>query len=127
MTDSPSGAEIGCRSAVLAGMALLGWALAVGAVGLTMVLSDGCTGACDDIGLTLFYAAAPVSAVFGVLGGGIPVAWPLDIGLWIVAGLGAASWAGRLRRPLWRLLIGLAVVALTYGIIMARFVTVAPG
>ncbi len=99
MTDSPSGAEIGCRSGFLAGMALLGWALAIGAVGLTMVLSDRCTGPCDGIGLSLFYAAAPISALFGVLGGGIPVAWPLDIGLWILAGIGAASWAGRLIAP----------------------------
>ncbi|MGA7270137.1 MAG: hypothetical protein WB239_03610 [Acidimicrobiia bacterium] len=127
MTDSPSGAEIGCRSGFLAGMALLGWALAMGAVGLTMVLSDRCTGPCDGIGLSLFYAAAPISALFGVLGGGIPVAWPLDIGLWILAGIGAASWAGRLHRPLWRLLIGLGVSALVYGIIMARFVAVDPG
>lgn len=127
MTEAPSGAEIGCRSAFLAGLALLGWAVAIGALGLAMVLSDRCTAACNGIGLSLFYAAAPTSALFGVLGGGIPVAWPLDIGLWILAGLGAASWTSRIHRPMWRVAIGLAVGALVYGIVMARFVTVDPG
>ena len=126
MTESPSGAGIGCRPAVLAGAALLGWALSIGALGLAMVLSDRCTGPCDSVGLILFYAAAPVSALFGVLGGGIPVAWPLDIGVWILAGLGAASWAGRLDRPPWRLAVGLAVTGLAYGAIMAQFVTIEP-
>jgi hypothetical protein len=124
--EAPSGAGVGCRPAVLAGVGLLGWAAAIGALGLAMVLSEGCTGACDSIGLSLFYAAAPVSALFGVLGGGIPVAWPLDIGVWVLAGWGAASWGGRLRRPPWRLAVGLALTALLYGAIMARFVTIDP-
>lgn len=126
MSDSPSGAEIGCRPAVLAGLALLAWATAVGGIGLSLVLSSGCTGACDGIGVSLFYAAAPASALFGVLGGGIPVAWPLDILIWILAGLGAASWAGRLRTPVWRLTVAVAVGALIYGAVMARFVIIEP-
>lgn len=115
MTPDDAGDGVGCRSAVLAGGGLLSGALVVGGIGLALVREGG---------LWLFYAAAPMSAVFGVIGGGLPVAWPLDAGLWLVVGLGAASWSGRIGRPLWTVVAGVAVVALAYGWMMSRLVEV---
>ncbi len=108
---------VGCRSAVLAALALLGAALAVGTLGLWLVLSHGS-------GLWLFYAAAPASALFGVIGGGLPIAWPLDIGIWLMLGVGTASWATRLRRPIWHLAAAVGVAALAYGLVLSQFVEV---
>lgn len=108
---------IGCRPLFLAATALVIGALVVGAVGLWLVANR-------DTGLFLFYAAAPASAVFGTLGGGIPVAWPLDLMLWLAVGAGVASWSGRQGWRLGRALVVTTAVALAYGAIMSRFVEI---
>ncbi|MGH8911173.1 MAG: hypothetical protein ACRDVD_01575 [Acidimicrobiia bacterium] len=108
---------VGCRPGALAGMGLLGGALLVGGAGLWLVTQRG-------TGLALFYAAAPVSALLGVLGGGLPVAWPLDLAVWVVAGVVAAAWAGRTGRPVWQAAMAIGVVALVFGFVMSQFVEV---
>jgi hypothetical protein len=121
LTDEPAGGDdgIGCRAAVITGGTLLAGAVVVGAIGLTVALQAG-----SSVGLALFYAAAPVSALFGVIGGGLPVAWPLDALLWLVLGTAAVGWSARsgwhLRRILW-LVVG---VALAYGASLSRLVEV---
>lgn len=122
--SEPSDEGIGCREGVLAGLALLAGALVVGGIGLTLVVDEACTGVCAATGLTLFYAGAPASALFGVIGGGIPIAWPLDAGIWLVLGMAAASWSGRRGRSVWRGVALVAAAALLFGIVMARFVEV---
>ena len=122
--DSVSEEGIGCRPAALSGFALIGWALVVGGVGLAMVLSDGCGGICSEGGLALFYSAAPVSALFGVLGGGLPVAWPLDVLVWLLLGVGLTSWTTKRPLDLRRLTAATIGVALVFGVVMSRFVEV---
>lgn len=108
---------VGCRPGALAGLALLAGALIVGGVGLWLVTQHG-------TGLALFYAAAPVSAVLGVLGGGLPVAWPLDLATWVVAGVLAGSWSYRSERPVWMTTSVIAIGALAYGVLMSMFVEI---
>ena len=91
----------------------------VAAIGLALALQAG-----SGLGLALFYAAAPVSAVFGVIGGGLPIAWPLDAMFWLVLGTAAVGWSTRsgwhLRRTLWLVV----AVALAYGASLSRLVEV---
>ena len=122
--DPDSEEGIGCRPAALSGLALIGWALVVGGVGLAMVLSEGCGVVCSEGGLALFYGAAPVSALFGVLGGGLPVAWPLDVLVWLLAGVGLTSWTARRRLDIRRLTAAAIGLALVFGVVMSRFVEV---
>ena len=118
MTAQPDIDEgVGCRAGALAGMSLLAGALLVGGLGLWLVTQH-------ETGLPLFYAAAPVSALFGVLGGGVPVAWPLDLAVWVVAGVLAGSWSHRSGRPVWLTTTVIAVGALVYGVVMSLFVEV---
>lgn len=122
MTETDEG--IGCRYAVTVGFGLVIWAIAAGALGLTLVLNDACSDLCRSGGLSLFYAAAPVSALFGVLGGGVPIAWPLDGGVWIMAGFGITSWAARRRTSVGRLVLAVIGISLLYGIAMSQFVEI---
>lgn len=115
---------VGCRSGILAGLALLGFALVAAGTGLTLILSDTCTGWCERAGLALFYAGAPASALFGVVGGGIPIAWPLDLGMWVVLGLAAANWAARRSRPTWHGVVALMGLALVFGAALSGLVEV---
>lgn len=130
MTPAPDPATeepddgVGCRAGVAAGVGLLGAALAVGGFGLWLILRPDCVGACPAWGLGLFYAAAPASALFGVVGGGIPIAWPLDAALWLVLGLVAAGWAERRRLRIRRVLAVIGAGALVYGFLLARLVEV---
>lgn len=118
MTSRPDIDEgVGCRPGALALMSLLVGAFLVGGVGLWLVTQR-------ETGLALFYAAAPVSALFGVLGGGLPVAWPLDLAAWVVAGVLAGSWAQRSRRPVAVTTAVIGAGALVYGLVMSRFVEI---
>ena len=118
MTSPPDIDEgVGCRPGALAGFALLAGALIVGGVGLWLVTQHG-------FGLALFYAAAPVSALLGVLGGGLPVAWPLDLATWVVAGVLAGSWSYRSGRPVWMTTTVIGIAALAYGFVMSTFVEI---
>lgn len=87
-----------------------------------MVLNESCTGPCGATGLTLLYAGAPVSAAFGVLGGGLPIAWPLDITVWVVVGFLVAGWATRRERSPIPPAVAALGIALTYGLVTGRLV-----
>ncbi len=118
MTPRPDIDEgVGCRPGALAFLSLLLAALLVGGLGLWLVTQR-------ETGLALFYAAAPISALFGVIGGGLPVAWPLDLALWVVAGVLAGSWAQRSGRPVWMTTTAIGVGALVYGLVMSQFVEI---
>lgn len=116
----------GCRDVALATGLLLAMAAAFMGAGISLIRGEGCSGACETLALTLLYAGGPVSAIFGVLFGGIVLAWPLDVTLWVGAGFLAARAAGRRRGggPL-----GLALLfvlgALAYGLVLSGFVQIA--
>lgn len=115
---------IGCRTAILAGLSMLAFGLIVGGLGLSLILNNECTGTCVSAGLAMFYAGAPASALFGAIGGGIPIAWPLDAGVWISLGITVSAWSARLRRPVWHVVAAFLVLALVYGTVVSRFVEV---
>jgi hypothetical protein len=116
----------GCRDVALATGLLLSMAAVFMAVGLTLIRGGQCSGACETLALTLLYAGGPVSAVFGVLFGGIVLAWPLDATLWVGAGFLAARVASR-RRQSGALGVALILVlaALGYGLVLSGFVQIA--
>lgn len=117
---------VGCRDAALATALLLGMAVVFMGVGLTLIRGNQCSGVCETLGLTLLYAGGPVSALFGVLFGGVVLAWPLDATLWVGAGFLAAGIAGRRAEggPLGIALL-LVLAALGYGLVLSSFVQIA--
>ncbi len=123
MTSKNDG--IGCRDAALATIFLLGFGIVFFAIGLTSINREVCTGACETLGLTLLYAGGPVSALFGIFTDSVIVAWPLDLILWVVLGLGVARFAqSRGVRP-WGPLLGLLTFFLVYGLVLSQLVELA--
>ncbi len=115
MTASPPQPGVGCRTALLATAALLAAAALLVAVGLRLVLDPGCVDGCETLAFTLFFAGAPVSALFSAAAGGLPIAWPLDATWWVVAGFLVAR-AGGDTPGRWRRWLAAVLVALLYGL-----------
>ena len=116
-------AEIpGCRDAALATAFLLGFAIALFAIGLALINQDDCSGACETIGLASLYAGGPISALFGVLTDSVVVAWPLDVTLWVVLGFTVARIAARRGKPVMPVALLALVVFLVYGLVLSQFV-----
>lgn len=116
---------IGCREVALATLFLLGFAVVFMVVGLNLGDQDSCSGFCERIALTLLYAGGPISAIMGVLFGGIWVAWPLEITLWVVIGFLAARIAARRSTGVLRVASAIVVLALIYGLVLSQFVEIA--
>ena len=114
----------GCRDAAIATVFLLGLAIVFLTVGLTMTQRAGCEGLCETLGLTLLYAGGPVSALFGVLFGDLPLAWPLDITFWVVTGFVTARWAENRSRGVLGIALVILLLALAYGLVLSRFVEI---
>lgn len=110
----------GCRRAAIATGLLVGVALVFTAVGLTLVNRGACEGGCETLGLTLLYAGLPVSALLGVFFGGLVVAWPLDITVWVSIGFFLAR-RDRDRTVAASVTLVIAL-ALVYGLVLSRFV-----
>lgn len=115
----------GCRDAAIATSFLLGFAVVFMVGGLSLTNGDSCEGLCQTLGLTLLYAGGPLSALLGVAFGGLWVAWPLDVTLWVVAGFKSARWAERRSRGVVAVALVLLVVALVYGLVLSQFVEIA--
>jgi hypothetical protein len=94
-------------------------------VGLALIRSDQCTGVCESLGLTLLYAAGPVSALIGVLFGGVVLAWPLDATVWVAAGFLAARIAERRGQGAPVVALVMVIIALAYGLVLSQFVELA--
>lgn len=118
--------ELGCRDVALATGLLVAMAVVFMGAGLTLIRGDQCSGGCETLALTLLYAGGPISAIFGVLFGGIVLAWPLDATVWVGAAFLAARMAAgrRGRGPLGIALI-FVLVALGYGLVLSGFVQIA--
>jgi hypothetical protein len=115
----------GCRNAAITTSFLLGFAVVSMIVGLLSVNSDSCDGLCQTLGLTFLYAGGPLSALLGVVFGGVWVAWPLDVTLWVVAGFVSARWAERRSRAVFAVVLVFVVLALIYGLVLSQFVEIA--
>jgi hypothetical protein len=112
---------IGCRtiSSILA--VLLGFAVVAVSIGLALVLGEECSGLCETAGLTLYAAGAPVSGLFAVLAGELPLAYLTDIALWIAVAAGAARIVERRRLRVSRVATAVIGVALVYGLAASAF------
>jgi len=95
------------------------------AIGITLTNQTDCTGACETLGLTLLYAGGPISAALGVFLGGIWVAWPLEVTLWVVLGFLSSKWAVRRGRGVLGVALVIILVALIYGLVLSQFVEIA--
>jgi hypothetical protein len=118
-------AGTGCREVALATLFLLAFAVVFMVVGLNLGDQDACTGLCETTALTLLYAGGPISAVLGVIFGGIWVAWPLEITLWVVIGFVAARIAARRSAGVLGVALAILVFALIYGLVLSQFVEIA--
>lgn len=119
---SQPGDAPGCRDATIATGFLLLFAIALFAVGLTLVNREVCDGLCETAGLTLLYAGGPISAVFGVFTDTVIVAWPLDTTLWVVAGFWVARLAAQRGTAALPIAVLFVAVAVIYGLVLSQFV-----
>lgn len=117
--------EPGCRNAATATLFLLAFAVVFMVVGLAMTNRADCAGLCETTGLTLLYAGGPLSGLLGVIFGGVWVAWPLEITLWVVAGFAVARFAEQRSRGVLGVTLTLVGIALAYGLVLSRFVEMA--
>ena len=112
----------GCRPAALALLLLAAFVTAAATAGISIALSDGCGGACETLGFTLYAAALPVSGVFAAVAGDLPVAWPLDTTLWVVAALAVSRVAELRRVSVLRVVTWAMLLAFVYGFAVSFFI-----
>lgn len=117
--------ETGCRDAALATLLLLGFGVVFMVAGLNLSNQQACAGLCEDMALTLLYAGGPISALLGVVFGGVWVAWPLEITLWVVVGFASARIAARRSTGVLGVALVIVVIALVYGLVLSQFVEIA--
>jgi len=122
---APKGEAPGCRSTAIAVAILVGTAVVLMAIGLTLVNDTDCSGSCQTLGFTLLYAGLPVSAVFGVVFGDLVVAWPLDVTFWVVISFLLARRADSRGRSVLGMVLAALVLALLYGLVLSLFVEIA--
>lgn len=112
----------GCRNTALVTSFLVGTALTLLAVGLTLARQDTCDGICETFALAALFAGGPVSAIFTVVFGELVLGWPIDITTWVITGFLLTRWAeSRRRRPLAVAVMAL-LVAFAYGLVLSRLV-----
>lgn len=104
---------------------MVGFAVALMAIGLAMVNNPECTATCEAAGITFLYAGLPVSGVFGFFFGDLALAWPLDLTLWVVIGFLLAAWSSRRKRSPAGAALAVVMVALLYGLVLSTFVEMA--
>lgn len=109
----------------LATVFLLGFAIVFMVVGLTLTNQADCRGLCETAGLTMLYAGGPLSGLLGVIFGGVWVAWPLEITLWVVAGFATARFAERRSSGVIATSLVLVGIALAFGLVLSQFVEIA--
>lgn len=115
----------GCRGAAESTAVLIGAAVVFVFAGLFLTNSATCAGLCETLALTMLYAGGPISAAIGVFFGGVWVAWPLEITLWVVVGFASARWAERRSAKPVRVAVIVVLVALGYGLVLSQLVEIA--
>jgi hypothetical protein len=115
----------GCRGVSISTAILLGTAIVFIFTGLLLTNAESCDGVCETVALTALYAGGPISAAIGVFFGGVWVAWPLEITLWVVIAFISARWAERRDGNVVRLALIIVAVALVYGLVLSQLVEIA--
>lgn len=120
--NEPGSAEIrgdGCRDLTrLAAVFLLFSAVGL-AAGIALISNQSCVGLCESAGLALYGAGGPVSGLFAALAGGLVLAWPVDITLWIVLAFGAIKLSGARDVPPRRVAVWILSAAILWGVFVA--------
>ena len=115
----------GCRGAAVATGILLSFAAVFMTLGLIFARQPDCQGICETGGITLLYAGGPISALLGVIFGGVIVAWPLDVTLWVVIGFFAPRMAERRSLPVAGVTLLVVLASLVYGLVLSQLVEIA--
>lgn len=123
MTNRDDGT--GCRDAAVGTLFLLGFAVVFMVTGLTLGDNPDCQGVCEATALTLLYAGGPLSALLGVVFGGVWLAWPLEVTLWVVIGFLTARVAARRSVRVLAAAMVVLAVALVYGLVLSSLVELA--
>lgn len=113
------GRSEGCRDLTrLAAVFLLFSAVGL-AAGIRLISNQACERLCETAGLALYGAGGPVSGLFAALAGGLVLAWPVDITLWIVLAFGAIKLSNARAIPIRRVAIWVLSGALLWGVLVA--------
>lgn len=115
---------VGCRTLLTAVGALLLFAVAAVATGLTLVLGEAPSPTAETVGLALYAAGAPVSGVFAAIAGDLPLTLYLDALVWVLAGAGVTKLAER-GRGLPRPLLAVIGAALVFGFAVSTLIELA--
>lgn len=94
-------------------------------VGLSLTNRADCRSVCEITGLTLLYAGGPLSGLLGAVFGGVWLAWPLDVTIWVVIGFASAAYSGARSRGVLGIVLIILGVALAYGLVLSQFVEIA--
>lgn len=100
---------------------LIAFAVAAFAGGIALALS--CAGSCARAGVALYAAGGPVSGLFAAVAGELPIAWPLDLTVWILVAFAVARRADRPDARLGRSALAVIGFALVYGLGISLLVT----
>ena len=122
-STKPENEGIGCRAlAVSAGVLIAFGVLATG-TGLLLALGDGGR-LTQQIGFALYGAGAPISGLFAVMAGELPLAPFTDVIVWLVLAVFAARASDRRGAPLARVLMiviaGAGVLGLVVSFLIER-------
>ena len=120
----PDSGGVGCRTLLTAVGALLSFAVAAVAIGLTLILGDDPSATAETVGLALYAAGAPVSGVFAAMAGDLPLTLYLDVVVWVLAGAGVTRLADR-GRGLPKPLLGVIGAALVFGFAVSTLIELA--
>lgn len=121
--DSGSGG-LGCRTMLTAVGTLLVFAVGAVAIGLGLILGEDPSPLAETFGLALYAAGAPVSGVFAVIAGDLPLTLYLDLVVWVVGGAAITKLAER-GRPLALLLVTAMALALAFGLVVSTLIELA--
>jgi hypothetical protein len=96
------------------------------AIGIPLLRDTSCVDTCNTLAETVFFAGAPISAVFTVVvGGDLILAWPLEITLWVVVGFLLARFSDNRGRNVLGAVLLVVLLALVYGLVLSLQVEIA--
>lgn len=120
----PDSGGLGCRTMLTAVGTLLLFAVGAVAIGLVLILGEDPSPLAETLGLALYAAGAPVSGVFAVIAGDLPLTLYLDVVVWVVGGAAMTKLSER-GRPLALLLVTAIVLALAFGFAVSTLIELA--
>lgn len=123
-TNRPKNEEegFGCKPAAQAFGLIAVFAVLAAVVGVSLALGDACSGPCETLGFALYAAGLPVSGAFAAVAGELPIAWPLDVTVWLIVSAAASRVAERLQLSIVAVAVRVVLLALAYGFVASLFI-----